>query len=143
VACLLSLPQVERRSPEFALQYGQFLLAMGLVVPAAWMHYETLLVIPFATLLIYFLPRRLPLPQAVLMALSFGLISYGNQWSYYVGKVMGVLTVAGVSYKGYGMLLLGALLASVLAPRALTLLRAWLAGRAGLGVPSSHKLAAD
>ncbi|KAB8144362.1 DUF2029 domain-containing protein [Chloroflexia bacterium SDU3-3] len=143
VACLLSLPHAERRSPEFALQYGQFLLAMVLVVPAAWMHYETLLVIPFATLVIYFLPRRLPLPQAALLALSFGLISYGNQWSYYTGKVMGVLTVAGVSYKGYGMLLLGALLASVLAPRALALLRAWRAGRAGLAAPPRHTLAAD
>lgn len=118
IACLLALPHVDRRGATYALQYGQFLLIMVLAVPAAWMHYETLLFMPFAALVLYFFPRTLPLPVAVVLATSFALISYGNQWSYYTGQVMGVLTVAGVSYKAWGMLLLGGVLGGVL-------VRAW------------------
>ncbi|NJN15620.1 MAG: hypothetical protein HC822_04655 [Oscillochloris sp.] len=35
------------------------------------------------------------------------MIAYGNQWSFYDGTITGLLTVIGVSYKFYGMLLLG------------------------------------
>ncbi len=107
--CALALLPAERRSPAFALQYGLFLLLMVLSVPAAWMHYETLLVVPFAAMLLELRERPVSLPFAVALGLSFGLIAYGNQWSFYSGAVTGVLTVLGVSYKLYGMLLLGAL----------------------------------
>jgi hypothetical protein len=55
-----------------------------------------------------------PLPRAVALALSFALIAYGNQLSFYTGTVMGILTIAGVSYKFYGMLLLGGTLVATL-----------------------------
>lgn len=110
----LSIPPVGRRSPAFALQYGLYLLLMVLCVPAAWMHYQTLLVIPFASLLLELRERPVPLPYAAALGLSFGLIAYGNQWSFYSGIVTGVLTILGVSYKLYGMLLLGALAAVAL-----------------------------
>jgi hypothetical protein len=82
------------------------------------MHYETLLFVPFAALLLHLRDRQVSLPRAALLAISFALIAYGNQWSFYDGTIMGALTIAGVSYKFYGMLLLGGLLAG-------ELLRSW------------------
>jgi len=112
--CVLVLPPARSRDTSFALQYSLFALLMVLVVPAAWMHYETLLFLPFAALLQHVADREMSLPRAVALALSFGLIGYGNQWSFYDGTVMGILTIAGVSYKFYGMLLLGGVLAATL-----------------------------
>jgi hypothetical protein len=109
-ACALALRPARSDSTLFALQYGLFLLLMVLTVPAAWMHYETLLFVPFAALLLHLRDRPVPLPRAALLALAFALIAYGNQWSFYDGTIMGALTITGVSYKFYGMLLLGGLL---------------------------------
>jgi hypothetical protein len=114
LACALTLRPAPRDSTLYALQYGQFLLLMVLTVPAAWMHYETLLFVPFGALLLHLRGRLVSLPRAALLAVSFALIAYGNQWSFYDGTIMGTLTIAGVSYKFYGMLLLGGLVASEL-----------------------------
>lgn len=113
-ACGLALRPAGRRSAAFAVQYGLFLLLMVLAVPAAWMHYQTLLVVTFSALLIHLRERRVALGYAVALALSFALISYGNQWTFFGGDVVGALTVAGVSYKLYGMLLLFGLGAAAL-----------------------------
>ena len=77
------------------------------------------LFLPFAALLLHTRDRQIGLITAVLLALSFALIGYGNQWSYYDGTIMGVLTVLGVSYKFYGMLLLGGVVCA-------TLLEGWV-----------------
>lgn len=114
LACGLSLPASDRRSTGFALQYGQFLLLMVLAVPAAWMHYQTLLFLVFAALLLHLHERRVSLLRAALLGLAFGLIGFGNQWTYYDGTVTGILTILGISYKFYGMLLLGGLLVAEL-----------------------------
>jgi hypothetical protein len=115
--CLLALRPSETRSTTFALQYGVFLLLMVLTVPAAWMHYQTLLFVTFGALLLHERGRWVALPRAALLAIAFGLIAYGNQWSFYDGTIMGALTIAGVSYKFYGMLLLAGLLAATIAAR--------------------------
>ncbi|MGQ9925617.1 MAG: glycosyltransferase family 87 protein [Chloroflexaceae bacterium] len=107
VVCALALIPADGRSPAFALQYGLFLLLMVLCVPAAWMHYQTLLVLPFAAMLLYLRGRRAPLGFLLALGLSFALIAYGNQWSFFNGTVTGVLSLLGISYKLYGMLLLG------------------------------------
>jgi hypothetical protein len=109
--CMLTLRPTSRDSTGYALQYGMFLLLMVLASPAAWMHYETLLVVPFGALILHLRERSVSLPYATLLALSFALIAYGNQWSFYDGTIHGILTIAGVSYKFYGMLLLGGVLA--------------------------------
>ncbi|MCS6881153.1 MAG: DUF2029 domain-containing protein [Chloroflexaceae bacterium] len=112
--CALALIPFDRRSPAFALQYGLFLLLMVLCVPAAWMHYETLLVIPFAAMLLRLWGQRTPLGYMLALGLSFALIAYGNQWSFFNGTVTGVLSLLGISYKLYGMLLLGFLSSAAL-----------------------------
>ncbi|NOK61982.1 MAG: DUF2029 domain-containing protein [Chloroflexi bacterium AL-W] len=114
LACVLTLGRATIKTTTHALQYSQYLLLMVLVVPAAWMHYQTLLIVPFAALLLHLREREISFMQATLLAASFALIAYGNQWSFYNGTIMGVLTVAGVSYKFYGMLLLGGLLVKAL-----------------------------
>ena len=126
-ACALALRPARPGSTTHALQYSLFPLLMVLIVPAAWMHYETLLFIPFAALLLHLHDREIGLPRAAALALSFALVAYGNQWSFYDGTVMGVLTIIGVSYKFYGMLLLGGVLAStLLEERAALALPRWL-----------------
>jgi hypothetical protein len=114
LACLLALRPARPTSTTLALQYGSFALVMVLTVPAAWMHYETLLFLPFAALLLHARDRQIGLARAALLAISFALAGYGNQWSYFDGTVLGVLTVVGVSYKFYGMLLLGGVLVTTL-----------------------------
>jgi hypothetical protein len=114
LACLLALRPARPASTTLALQYGSFALVMVLTVPAAWMHYQTLLFLPFAALLLHARDHQIGLTRAALLAISFALAGCGNQWSYYNGTVLGVLTVLGVSYKFYGMLLLGGVLATTL-----------------------------
>jgi hypothetical protein len=114
LACALALRPARPDSTAYALQYSLFLLLMVLAVPAAWMHYETLLFIPFGALLLHLRDRTIGAARAAALAASFALIAYGNQWSFFDGTVMGVLTIAGVSYKFYGMLLLGGVLAGTL-----------------------------
>jgi hypothetical protein len=114
LGCGLALGAARPRTTAFALQYSVFLLLMVLVVPAAWMHYETLLFVSFGALLLHLRDRQVALPRAAALALGFALIGYGNQFSFYTGTVMGILTIAGVSYKFYGMLLLGGVLAATL-----------------------------
>lgn len=111
VACMLALRPTSRDSTGYALQYSMFLLLMVLASPTAWMHYETLLIVPFGALILHLRERSVSLPYATLLALSFALIAYGNQWSFYDGTIHGILTIAGVSYKFYGMLMLGGVLA--------------------------------
>jgi hypothetical protein len=113
-ACWLVLRPAEGKSSTFALQYAQFPLLMVFAVPAAWMHYETLLVLVFGALILHLREREVGLPRAVALGLAFALIGYGNQWSFNGTTVMGILTVLGVSYKFYGMLLLGAVLVDCL-----------------------------
>ncbi|MGQ9483223.1 MAG: glycosyltransferase family 87 protein [Chloroflexus sp.] len=111
VTCVLALRPTSRDSTGYALQYSMFLLLMVLASPTAWMHYETLLILPFGALILHLRERSVSLPYATLLALSFALIAYGNQWSFYDGTIHGILTIAGVSYKFYGMLMLGGVLA--------------------------------
>jgi alpha-1,2-mannosyltransferase len=106
-AMLLSLRRAERTSARYAIQFALYVVLMVFVVPAAWMHYQTILILPFvAVLLSAWEGGGFPRWRAALVALAYGLIAYGNQWSFYLGDIMGGLTVFGVSFKFYGMLLL-------------------------------------
>lgn len=78
-------------------------------------------------MLLHLRGRPVSLSYAALLALSFALIAYGNQWTYYDGAIMGVLTILGISYKLYGMLVLGALMSAALL---VTTEPAWGLGRA-------------
>ncbi|RRR78239.1 MAG: DUF2029 domain-containing protein [Candidatus Viridilinea halotolerans] len=112
-ALALTLRPATVQSSHFALQYSLFLLLMVLTVPTAWMHYQTLLLVPFATLVLHFRERQITLGMALLLGISFGLIAFGNQWSFQDREIVGLLSVLGVSYKFYGMLILAGVMGAV------------------------------
>lgn len=116
-ATLLAWQQAERSSPRYMLHYGIFVILLVLTVPAAWMHYQTVTILTFASLLVYAGQLGLPLWRAALLGGAYALIAYGNQWSYYLNNIMGGLTVAGVSYKFYALLMLLAVTVACLLDR--------------------------
>ncbi len=105
-ATWLSLRPADRTSPRYALQFSLFVILLVLVVPAAWMHYETVTILAFVAVLVYTSELGLPRWAAALTGAAYALIAYGNQWSYYLGDIMGGLTVMGVSFKFYGLVML-------------------------------------
>ncbi len=107
-ATLLARRPAPPRSPQYMLQFGVFLILMVLTAPAAWMHYQTIVLLPFFALLLYSATSEQGLPRwrAALLALAFGLIAYGNPWSFFSGTITGHLTFLGVSYKFYALVLL-------------------------------------
>ncbi len=95
------------------LQFCLFLLLTVLAVPAAWMHYETVLILVFAAVLLHG-DAPLPMGRAIALATAYALIAYGNQWSFTESAISGGLGVLGYSYKFYGqMLLLGIISAEI------------------------------
>jgi hypothetical protein len=91
---------------QFSIQYSLFIILMIMAVPAAWMHYHAAAILPFAVLLCYYGRSGMPLGRALALALAYALISYGNQWSFFNGTLLGGLSMLGLSYKFYGLLLL-------------------------------------
>lgn len=115
---LLSFAPFDRKSSSYALQFAIFSVVMVLAVPAAWMHYSTITILAFAMLAWHSADRPLPLGKAVLLALSFGLIAYGNQWSFFDGTQNPGLPFLALSYKFYGLVVLWSVMVH-------TIWRAW------------------
>ncbi len=116
-AALLAWQPAVRGSPRALLQFGVFVLLMVLVVPAAWMHYQTIVLLSFVGVVLYAGEFGLPRWCAALAGLSYAIIAYGNAWSYYLNKIMGVLTIAGISFKFYALLMLLAVMVVLLLDR--------------------------
>lgn len=117
-AFALAWQPAERDTPRYMLQFGVFVLLMVLVVPAAWMHYQTIVILTMAGVLMYAGEIGLSRWTAALSGLAYALIAYGNQWSYYLNNIMGKLTIIGISYKFYALLLLLAVMVVCLLDRA-------------------------
>ncbi len=92
-----------------AVQVGAFVLAMVLVGPNAWMHYETILVLTFVALVLHAAERPYGPGQAFLLGAGFALVAYGNQWSFFDGGRAPGIPALALSYKFYGMAGLAAL----------------------------------
>lgn len=109
VACFCAAAPPQRRSAAWdtplPLQFSLFLLLMVLAVPAAWMHYQAIVILCFAALLLA-RPDGLPLHQTAVFAVSYALIAYGNQLSFSDSAIAAGLGVLGYSYKFYGLVLL-------------------------------------
>jgi hypothetical protein len=124
-ASLLAMQPAARSSARYALQFAQFAILMVLFVPAAWMHYATVTIVAFVAVLLALAERPPTRWQAALYGLAYALVAYGNQWSFFGGVVYGPLTLLGISYKFYGLVLLAAVLVSALLREPV---RAWLPG---------------
>jgi alpha-1,2-mannosyltransferase len=98
----------DRRSSLFSLQFGLFLVVMVMAVPAAWIHYETVTIL--AVLILAWRAADAPLGTAGAFAAAagFGLVAYGNQWSFYDGSPRPGLTTLALSRELYGLTLLWA-----------------------------------
>jgi hypothetical protein len=92
---------------------------MVLAVPAAWMHYSTITILPFVALLWHAATRPVTIRQAALLAIAFGLIAYGNQWTFFIGTRNPGLPELALSFKGYGLAILwGLVVTAILQARA-------------------------
>jgi hypothetical protein len=96
----------DARSTAAALSFGAFLVVMVMAVPAAWIHYETVTIVTFL-LLVWSAGERAVSPGlAFAVALAFGLVAYGNQWTFYDGGPRPGLTALALSRELYGLGLL-------------------------------------
>jgi hypothetical protein len=87
--------------------YGLWIVAMLLVLPAAWMHYEALLLIPFFQAFVLARDEAgLRWPVAVCYMLAWMLLAHGNLWTFFDQRLHGPFWQLILSYKFYGMLLL-------------------------------------
>ncbi|NJP04346.1 MAG: DUF2029 domain-containing protein, partial [Chloroflexaceae bacterium] len=106
LAVALAWRHVPASSTRLPLLFGLFVLLMVLAVPAAWMHYQTITILTFFSLLLASQHAGMTRWQAAMLGLAYALIAYGNQWSFYNNSITSGLTVLGTSYKFYGLLLL-------------------------------------
>ncbi len=114
ISFLLVLPRTDRDKPGFMLQYSLLPLVLVLAVPAAWIHYSTITILPFVALVWHAAVQKLSLRQACAAALAFGLIAYGNQWSFFTGTRHPGLPALALSYKTLGLTLLWCVLVRTL-----------------------------
>jgi hypothetical protein len=97
----------KRESLNDGLGFSLLVVTMLLALPAAWIHYETILVLPFVLLFVSARERgTLPFRAVVLVALAFAFICFGNIWLVFQRDVYGRFWQLLLSYKVYGMLLL-------------------------------------
>jgi hypothetical protein len=90
------------------IAYGMWIVAMLLILPSAWMHYEALLLIPFFQTFVLARDEAggLRWPAAACYALAWMLLSHGNLWTFFDKSLHGPFWQLILSYKFYGMLLL-------------------------------------
>jgi hypothetical protein len=94
--------------------FGIWIVAMLIVIPIAWIHYQTILLLPMYQLFVRLDrdPQRLRWQTLALYSLAWMLLCYGSHWAFfdqtYHGPVWGLV----LSYKLYGMLFLWFALAS-------------------------------
>ncbi|MBA3947430.1 MAG: DUF2029 domain-containing protein, partial [Herpetosiphonaceae bacterium] len=103
---LLAMIKLERRSSSFAVQMSIFTVVMVMVIPAAWMHYQTITILAFVALAWHAADHSFTPGKAVLIAIAFALIAYGNQWSFFTGTRNPGLPALALSYKCYGLVIL-------------------------------------
>lgn len=118
----------ERTGPAYALGFGAMLTASIVVLPASWLHYYTVLLLPLA-LALYALqeegwhlrvaePRRVLL-AVMLLGLGGALLAFENIWIVFNRVNMGGIWKLVLSYKLYGgVALWGALVLLLAASRA-------------------------
>lgn len=111
IVTLLTVLRSRRMTPEASM--GLWIVSMLIILPASWIHYEVVLLIPFYQLFVRIehSPTALPWRAALLYILSWALLCYGNQWTFYDGVLHGPAWELVLSYKLYALMLLWAAIA--------------------------------
>jgi alpha-1,2-mannosyltransferase len=109
VAALTAVAAWKAQGPSSArraMQFGVFVVATLVAVPAAWIHYSTITVLAFVLLIRDGAERPFSPGSAFATAVAFGLVAYGNQWAFYDGSPQVGLTLLALSLKLYGLVAL-------------------------------------
>jgi hypothetical protein len=116
-AALLGLTLWMARGPQvrggtvYALGFAGVLTASIFLLPAAWLHYMTALLLPFGIVLytlqgegaLWWRGRpRLLLTALVLLGLAMGLLAFANIWFFFDGENQGGIWKLILSYKFFG-----------------------------------------
>jgi hypothetical protein len=111
VGTLLTIWRARRITPEAG--FGLWLVSMVIILPAAWIHYEVILLIPLYQALVRLErePLRWSGATLTLYALAWSLLCAGNQWTFFNRTYHGPLWTLLLSYKLYGLMLLWAAIA--------------------------------
>jgi hypothetical protein len=90
------------------IAYGLWITALLLVLPAAWFHYQVILLIPLFQAFVLAEERAAGLawPAVAAYALAWGLLAHGNMWTFYHAALYGPYWQLILSYKFYAILLL-------------------------------------
>lgn len=90
------------------LGYGLWVTAMLLALPAAWMHYQVVVIVPLLQAFVLAEERTdgLPWPATACFALAWALLAHGNLWTFYGSELYGPYWQLILSYKLFGLLLL-------------------------------------
>jgi hypothetical protein len=95
------------RSMPDDLAYALLVVTLLIILPAAWIHYQMLLVIPFYLLIVHVERMEgISWSRAVPLAIAWGLLCFGNQWTFYGRTLYGPFWQLILSYKLYGLILL-------------------------------------
>ncbi len=88
--------------------FGLWIVTMLMLLPAAWIHYQVLLLIPFYQAFVRLdrAPDRFSWHSLFCYGLAWFLLCYGNQWTFFDGMFHGPIWALILSYKFYGLLLL-------------------------------------
>ena len=106
LVCLLAFRDTPIRDSRFAVQYAMFVMLMVIAIPVAWMHYSTLLILVFLIMFWHYQTKIVNIVPAVLFAMSYALIAFGNFRSFNYPTNLGIVSILMSSYKFYGMILL-------------------------------------
>ncbi|MDP9314891.1 MAG: DUF2029 domain-containing protein [Chloroflexota bacterium] len=103
---VLTWARVQRLTPTAG--FGLWMVTMLMLLPAAWIHYQVILLIPFYQAFVRseHSPDDVAWHSLVLYALAWLLLCYGNQWTFFDNKLHGPIWSLVLSYKFYGLLLL-------------------------------------
>ncbi len=88
--------------------FGLWIVTMLMLLPAAWIHYQVILLIPFYQAFVRseYAPDDVAWHSLLLYGLAWLLLCYGNQWTFFDNKLHGPIWSLVLSYKFYGLLLL-------------------------------------
>lgn len=88
--------------------FGLWIITMLIILPAAWIHYQAILIIPLYQLLVRLERHAMGVrwQPLVMLSLAWMLLCYGNQWTFFDLSYHGPIWALLLSYKVYGLLLL-------------------------------------
>ncbi len=108
---LLTLLRVQKMDMEHGL--GLWVVAVLIIIPIAWIHYQTILLLPMYQLFVRMeqQPGRIRWQTLLLYGMAWMMLCYGSHWAFFDQTYHGPLWALVLSYKLYGLVFLWVALA--------------------------------